>query len=212
MSGSVVPAQRSPRRCRGVYARKNANVECLEGVLRTAELLGLHFKGVTFLAKYCAQRMTEILAGSPSMLVPFASVQSRVSSPVIGWKSLLKDPIYRDMLNCWIADKGPQISAESSGHSQIRLLQRDLLSLRNRYERLNEDFLELQARHSFDTPKLLADSSGEDGFIIAHSLIKYFSSFIDVIDGNLVEKSPAKPTLVSKALFQSYLSWLQKEL
>lgn len=197
-----------------MYAKKYANVTCLENILCSAEVLCLSFKSVTFLAKYCSQRMKEIFAEPAPINLSIEFSSSQASNLGVSWKGLLKDSLYRGILDSWIESKVGKVSngAGARGHFQIRSLQRDLLLLRNKYERLNSDFLDLQSEISSSPPKFLSGPSSQDGFIIAHSLVQYFSSFLDVVDGVLVEKSPARPTLVSRTVFESYLAWLKKEI
>lgn len=198
-------------RSRG-YANKQSNLERLENVLESATVLGLQFKGVTFLAKFCAQRMNETSNSNARLEYKSLALLGQVSSVALSWKSLLKDSMYRGMLDSWMLTKCDKGSELSASHSQVRILQRDLLLLRNRYERLNKDYLSLQNDSAPHPQQALMDSSGQDGFIIAHSLITYFSSFLDVLDGDLIEKSPAKPILVSRTVFESYSAWLKKEI
>ncbi len=169
---------------------------------------------ITYLARYVAK----YVAVGELKFISENTDQDMIAEPVkkCNFRSLLKSPTYRLMLESWMDAYCRESSRQDV--KAVRRLEYDLLVLSNRFAKLEADYLdEVSNNDSKRTDQTLTlhtklQSASEDGFAMADTLLRYFKEFCIVENDRLVERSPARPVIVPSHIFSSYLEWRSRKL
>jgi hypothetical protein len=191
-----------PNTYRWQQDRIQKRLEIIEAALQDLDQRKVHFKMVTYLAKYIADAISAIerreIESTNKIGLKVSQQKSCKAS------SLLKNKTYRSRLDYWISRNNHQAAQDSTEISELRF---KLLKLSNEHAVTLDELRSLQEISSAKTNRPLLTTERNDGMTIAHMVISHFKEFCELHDGSLVEPSPGRPTIVPANLFSAYLKW-----